>query len=388
MQPFSPGITHLLRHNSDWIVGQKIALVSHPAAVDLSGSSSAQLLFDHRNVHLTALLGPEHGFLGNAPAGQKITNKRHPSMDIPMYSLYGKTRTPTARMLKDIDTVIFDLQSIPARPYTYLATLRAVLIVAAELGKSVIVADRQIPLPSTIDGPILDPAFESFVAPLAVPMVYGMTPGEAAQWIVDELDLDVDIKVARMTGYSREPERQAGWPPWVSPSPGIKSWETAMCYPATVFTEALPIIDCGRGSGMAFQLIGTPWKRGGELHDLLSACNLRGATFHRHPYYATSGIHKGRLLDGVRLSVTNPDTFKPILTSVSIICALQTIFGRRRLWQSKNARPAFMDKLFGTARPRKLILSDASPREIANTWRSGLRKFRDSRLPCLLYKEL
>ena len=256
---FTTGITTLLQNKQHWLENRRVGLVSHPAAVDSKGRSSTELLRSVCHERLVALFGPEHGFWGTAAAGQNVRSQKHPLWRIPVYSLYGKHRKPTAAMLENLDTIVFDLQDIGARPYTCVGTLRYVLEAAARHGKAVIVADRPVPLPSVIDGPVPEPKFESFVASIQSPVVYGMTPAETAVWLKTILGLNVSLNVAKMRNYWRQTSRGPGWPPWIPPSPGIASWESACCYTTTVFCEALPAIDNGRGTGLPFQLFGAPW---------------------------------------------------------------------------------------------------------------------------------
>jgi len=157
-------------------------------------------------------------------------------------------------MLDNLDAIVLDLQDLGARCYTFVSTLRYVLEAAASARKQVIVADRPIPLPRVVDGPMLDERFSSFVGCVRAPLHYGMTPGETAAWLKHALALDLDLKVAPMKNYCRQSRRGPDWPPWIPPSPGIRSWETGYCYLATVFGEALPAINIGRNSNLAFQV--------------------------------------------------------------------------------------------------------------------------------------
>lgn len=380
---FQPGITTLLEQHRTWLAGRKIGLVCHPASVDRDGVSSAELLLAAGGIRLVSLFGPEHGFFGAATAGEAVRTRRHPCWKIPVYSLYGKHRRPTPAMLKGLDAVVFDLQDLGARPYTYVSTLRYLLEEAARYGTLVIVADRPIPLPRVVDGPMLDPRFESFVAAVPAPVSYGMTPGETALWIKRTIVPQVDLQVAPMRNYHRDPARAPHWPPWVPPSPGIRSWESAACYAATVFGEALPALDYGRGTGLPFQLIGAPWMESLPVCERLSAMRLPGVSFHPHPYQSAS--EKAGLLNGIRLVVTRPGIFRPVLTGLSMLHVLEALYGRRRLWKAPGTRPDFFDKLMGTDTVREALLDGEPPRRIEATWHRGLREFNKAREAVLLY---
>ena len=378
------GIDTLIRRRLDWIRGRKVGLVAHPASVGADGTSSAELLV-RENVQLTALFGPEHGFAGRGGAGEWIGNEIHPEFRIPIHSLYGETRKPTAEMLSAVDVLIFDLQDLGARPYTFVSTLRYVLEAAAELGKAVIVTDRPSPLAATVDGPMLDPAFESFVGCVRTPVVYGMTPGEAAQWLKNDLRLRLDLRTALMENYHREAQRPAGWPAWIPPSPAIRSWECGLCFPITVFFEALPAYDHGRGTATPFQLLGAPELDAGTLIDILAVADLPGIRFTPEPYVAGSGAHQGHALKGIRITVTDPSLFKPVRTGVALVAALQELDGPEKLWGFPGARPDFFDKLMGTDTVRKNLQAGRTVSDIVRTWQEPCCAFCQGRSACLLY---
>lgn len=383
-QRFAPGITTLLRRHRRWVSGQRIGLVSHPAAVDERGFHTADLLANLPDAALVALFGPEHGFLGDASAGNPVHRRLHPRLRIPVHSLYGRARRPRTQALAGVDVLVFDLQCIPARPYTYATTLRYVMEAMASAGKRLIVADRAVPLPRTVDGPMLEPKLESFVSGIPTPTVYGMTPGELALWLRDALDLEIDLRIASMQGYSRDLRPGHRWPPWIPPSPAIPTWETAEIYPATVCFEAIPSIDYGRGSGLPFRVFGAPWICAGDLLDYLAASRLRGVVFHPHTYRAASGTWADHVLNGLRLSVADPAVFRPVQCAVTILAGLQELYGPRKLWHSRGAGADFFDHLLGAASAREAIHSGNAAREAA-AWRKTSARFVQSRCEHLLY---
>lgn len=384
MKQFRTGLDNLLDRQRDWLVGRRVALLSHTAAVDRDGCTAAQRLWDARGIRLVALMGPEHGFAGSAGAGVSCRSCRHPDWGIPIHSLYGTTRKPTPRMLKDVDVLVVDLQDIATRCYTYVSTLQLALEAAAEQEIPVIVADRPIPLPNAVDGPIADPAFSSFVGLVDTPLSYGMTPGEMARWIARERGMSLNLRVAKIEGYNRQPGRYADWPPWIPPSPAMLSWESARCFPTTVVSEALPAVDCGRATTLPFQLVGAEWTRGEALAEALNDRRLPGVCFFPHRYDAQPRQETPRFLDGVRMVVTIPDAFRPALTAVHLVHILQGMYGKRRVW--KNARHDWFDKLFATDTVRKAVLNNERPERIAAAWNSGLKTFLLSRSRALLYQ--
>lgn len=381
--PLEPGITPLLR--TDTLKGRRVGLVSHLAAIDRQGTTTAQQLRSRSDLTLACLMGPEHGFYGNAAAGQPCRSQRHPEWNIPVHSLYGDTRKPRASWLRGLDVLLIDLQDLGYRPYTYVSTLRRVLEAAVENALPVIVADRPIPLPDTLDGPGLEPAFESFVSAIPAPMVYGMTPGETALWLQRYVIKDGDVQVARMRHYHR------GWPPpplgtmpYTRPSPSIVSPASALCFPATVCLEGLPHMDHGRNTAMPFEVVGAPWTRAEPLVEALREHALPGVTFLPHLYYP-GGSQPTQRYSGIRLTVTHPPRFKPVLTSVTLLHTLSERFGHHRVWNPRFLRTDFLDRLYGTDQVRLALQDRMAPREIAARWRSEHRRFRQQRKACLLY---
>lgn len=386
MSRFTTGMDRLLAHPERWLgANDKVALLSHQAALTAGGQTSAQALRDCLGDRLVALLGPEHGFDGLAGAGVVTRSRRHARWQIPVHSLYGAHRKPTPRMLRGVDLLVVDLQDLGARCYTYLATLRLALQAAAEQGVRVVVTDRPIPLPSRVDGPVAEPALFSFVAPVALPMSYAMTPAETARWLCAGAAGAVDLTVIPYRGAPVDGALAAGGPEWIPPSPGIRTWESATTYLATVFSEALPAIDCGRGSGLAFRLFGAPWMRADATCAALEAEALPGVRFLPHRYAAGVAPHAGRVLDGVRVAVTSRRRFQPVTTSVAILAVLTRLYGPRRVWQHRGARPEWFDKLYGTRRTREHLASGGAWQELVATWRPAQRRLQPARAACLLY---
>ncbi len=382
---FACGIETLLDTHRDWIAGARVGLVSHRAAVDRDGRLSANRLHACPDAKLVALFGPEHGFEGLAAAGETTRDSRHAAWDIPIHSLYGDTRRPTPAMLAGVDVLVVDFQDLGARPYTYVSTLRLVLEAAAECGKRVIVADRPVPLAGGCDGPVLEPACASFVGLVDTSFQYGMTPGETAGWLVRRLGLDLDLRVAPMRGYARDAIPGPGWPPWVPPSPRIRSWECGALFTCTVAGEALPALDYGSGTPQSFQLIGAPWLPADELIRRLKSADLAGVDFQPCGYEARAGLYAGQNLNGMRLVVTDYARFKPVTTGVHILAAAQAIGGADRLWSTPGTRPDFFDTLFGTPVVREALQAGDSGAAVAALWQADLHTFTADRRRSLIY---
>jgi uncharacterized protein YbbC (DUF1343 family) len=382
---FKLGLETLIEDCPHWLGGRRVGLVSHVAAVDVKGLTSADKLHHAPGITLTALFGPEHGYAGLAAAGELTSDEKHTAWNIPIYSLYGETRKPTAAMLEGVDALIVEFQDLGARPYTYVSTLRLVLEAAAEAGKTVVIADRPVPLPLSIDGPVLDPAFETFVGFIPGPMQYGMTQGETARWLVAALGLKMDLRVSPMQGYHREVVRQPSWPEWVPPSPRIRSWEAACLFTCTVFGEALPALDYGSGTAQSFQVIGAPWLDARHLLAGLKNAALPGIGFEPVHYQALTGLHRGTAIDGVKLIITDYRTFSPVSTGVTILAGINELYGPSRLWEAPGTRPEWFDKLFGTDSVRIALQANTPAHAIIASWQPALNDFRVRREQYLLY---
>ncbi len=379
----APGLETLLRDHPDWLRGRRAGLVAHPASVDARGVPSMERL-RQAGVNLVALFGPEHGFTGSGGAGETIPDGRHPASGLHVYSLYGDTRKPTPAMLRDLEVLIFDLQDVGARPYTYVSTLRYVLEAAAENGKAVIVADRPIPLPRVVDGPMLEAAFESFVGAIRTPIAYGMTPGETARWLKEDLALNLDLRVAPMQGFRRDRAERSDR--WIPPSPAIRSWACAASFPATVFFEAVPAVDHGRGTETPFQVVGAPWLDALALADALAGHPLPGVRIEPCVYPARQGPYQGQEVRGIRLEITDAALFRPVQTGVTILFALQSVYGSEAIWETSDARPDFFDKLMGTDTVRRALLDGSAPEAIVAGWENNCSAFVEKRRVALLYR--
>lgn len=380
------GVDVLVDQGCDLLRGKRVALLSHQAAMTASGATSAQLLYRELGTQLVALFGPEHGFGGHAAPGESTHSHTHPDWGIPVHALYGKHQRPTPEMLDGVDLLICDLQDLGVRCYTYLATLREVLEACCGTDISVVVTDRPIPLPSVTDGPMLKPEFSSFVAPARVPLVYGMTPAEAARWLVADLELDLQLHTIPMQGWQRS---STGWganfPPFIPPSPGIKGWESAACFAATVFTEALVGVDCGRSTNLAFRLLGAPWLKGEEFCAALAEHSPDGVACWPYRYIPSSGIYAGQELAGALLTILNPAAVRPAQLSLEIIATMTQLYGSETVWHHQGMRHEWFDKLYGCNSTR-LAMMDGSPvTDIVAGWQTGLEDFNASRATALLY---
>ncbi len=300
---------------------------------------------------LKALFSAEHGFFGTAAAGEKAPHEWHHFWNLPIHSLYGDQRKPTPEMLIGLDRIIIDLCDIGVRCYTYLATMKNMLEACAEARIPVTVLDRQVPMGNVVDGPMLQAGFESFVAPINVPLCHGMTPGECALWIMNNCGLSLDLNIVRLKGWSHQ--MHDPWPNFIPPSPAIRSWDHAVAYPMTVFTEAYPAIDCDRDGPLAFRVIGAPWMdTAGIMKDLAPGLETCGVAMRHYRYTPAKGHYAGLKLNGILFTVSRPGTYYPVTASVLIFAALMQ---RHEKMMNVGARPAWLDKLYGSSEVREAL---------------------------------
>jgi len=381
----TPGIDTLLSRHRDWLHTGRVAAIVHPASRTADGTWTPDRLHHDPEIHLTSLMGPEHGIEGTAAAGEEVAHGRHVRLDVPVWSLYGDTRTPTDAMLNDVDTVLFDLQDISVRCYTYGSTLHGVMKACDKLGKTLIVTDRPSPLMQVVDGPMLEPAFQSFVADIPTPLVYGMTSGELAHFLRRVEFPELDLRIAPCDDLSRETFTPCDISTWVPPSPAIRSQECACCFPATVFVEGIPAIDTARTREQAFQVLASPWMDAQQVSLHLQARHLPGVDFTPITYTADGKPYSEQQVHGLKMEVLDLATYRPAATMIHILEVLQTLHGMDTLWNSSDVRPEWFDKLMGTSTVREQLQAGTPAADIIHGWQKGLQGFTQQRSESLFY---
>ena len=307
------GLETLVRNNFDILKGKRVGLVTNPTGVDRYLRSGVDILNDAPEVNLVALYGPEHGVRGEFTAGEHVDFETDPSSGLPVYSLYGKTRKPTPEMLKDIDILVYDIQDIGSRSYTFISTLGLLMEAAAENGIPVVVLDRPNPLGGIrMEGAVTRPGFFSFVSKFAIPYVHGMTVGELAMLLNGEGMLSggirCDLHVVRMSGWKRSMHFDDTGLPWVPSSPQIPHGDTPVYYPATGIAGELYAVNIGVGYTIPFQTFAADWINADSLASNLNGLELPGVIFrpiHYKPYFSTL---EGTMVHGVQIHITDPAT--------------------------------------------------------------------------------
>jgi len=372
------------------VEGKRVGLVTNPSAVLANGKHLADALFENPRTRLVALFGPEHGIRGDAPAGQSVQHGVDMKTGLPAYSLYGKVNKPTPEMLKDIDVLVFDIQDVGARFYTFESTLSLCLEAAAEQGIPFVVLDRPNPIRGTwCEGFVLEDSVRSFVGLHPVPIAHGMTIGELAAlyneegWLKNRVR--AVLRVVTMEGWNRSDWYDQTGLPWIKPSPNMVTLQTAIVYPGTCLFEGTNLSE-GRGTDRPFEYIGAPFVHGKAWADTLTSFRLPGVSFvpivftpQEIPNVVANPKYKGMRCEGVFVHVTDREAFEPVKTAVYMLVSARTLFAKSFQWRNG------IDRLAGTPKLRSSIEAGASAVSIVENWKEGLERFKKIRVRYLLY---
>jgi uncharacterized protein YbbC (DUF1343 family) len=361
-----------------------VGLVTNHTAIDRGRVHAIDRLVETPGVELVALFSPEHGIRGEELGGVDIEGDIDQPTGLIIHSLYlEKNRKPTPEMLEGIDALLFDIQDVGARYYTYLSTMARAMEAAGESGIPFFVLDRPNPIGGTaVQGNVLDPAFSSFVGLFPVPMRHGMTPGEMARMYVGEFGIQVDLHVIPLDGWKRDMLFSETGLPWVPPSPNMPSLESALHYPGMCLFDASNI-SVGRGTGRAFQVLGAPWLDAEVLAAVAQSHQIPGVRFEPvsfTPLDSEYGKYTGQEVDGVRLTYQGPD-YDPTLTALILLREIIRLSGDR--WEFRAEQ---FDGLAGTDELRKGLEAGYSLALLMDGWDEDLEAFRQLRSEYLIYE--
>ena len=378
-----PGVEVLLADSSHLIDGRRVGLITNRSGVGRDGTSSIDLLHEYEGAQLVALFAPEHGIRGTEIGGAAIADETDAATGLPIYSLYGETLAPTPQMLAGIDVLAFDLQDIGARYYTYVSTMAHAMTAAGRAGIPFIVLDRPNPIGGRVQGPLLDPAFASFVGMYPVPVRHGLSSGELARLYRGAFGVEVELRVVPAAGWSADRWFDDTALPWIAPSPNMPTVESAAHYPGTCLFEGTNI-SVGRGTDAAFQQLGAPWLDGEAwAAGMLELGELPGVEISATTFTPESpGDRKfaGTTVSGIRLTVTDRSTYDPVRTAVAALLVARQLSGSAWEW-----REAHFDRLAGTDRIRLAIERGAALDEITAEWAEGVAAFEALALPYRIY---
>jgi uncharacterized protein YbbC (DUF1343 family)/CubicO group peptidase (beta-lactamase class C family) len=372
------GIDVLRRDNFRQLAGRKVGLITNHTGVDRDGKSTVELFHGAQALKLAALFSPEHGFAGKLDVS-KIGNVQDEKTGLTVFSLYGETRRPTAEMLKEIDTIVFDIQDIGCRFYTYPSTMGEAMRAAAEHKKKFVVLDR----PNVINGvdvagPMLDAGKESFVGYHTLPVRHGLTIGELATMFNEEMKLGVDLEVIRCEGWSRREAWDSTGLMWVNPSPNMRSLTEAFLYPGIGLLETTNV-SVGRGTDTPFEVIGAPWIDGRKLAGALNARGLPGVSFVPIQFTPASSKFANELCGGINIAITDRTAFEPLRVGFEIAAQLRTLF--RDKWETKGYL-----RLMGNDKVQQALVDGQTGEELEQLTRQGVSDYQRRRAKYLMYE--
>ncbi len=377
--PVLTGIDVLVRDDFKQLQGRRVGLITNHTGLDREGRRTIDLLYNARGVDLVALFSPEHGIAGTLDH-DGIKNARDEATGLPVHSLYdGEVRRPRKEHLEGIDTLVFDIQDVGARFYTYTSTMAWAMEAAGESGLKYVVLDRPNPIGGVaVEGPTADAGRESFVGCHTIPVRHGMTVGELARMIREERGIDVELEVVEVEGWRRGDYWDATGLTWVNPSPNMRSLTEAVLYPGMGVWETTNI-SVGRGTNTPFEVLGAPWMDGQALAAELNAAGLKGVRFIPIEFTPDDSKFKGQKCGGVNVTIVDRAAIDSVAIGVEIACTLRKLYAKD--WQTKRA-----DRLLINGRVYDAILDGADRQEIETLYRAELAEFLQRREKYLLYK--
>jgi uncharacterized protein YbbC (DUF1343 family) len=383
------GADLLFSENLNLIKGKSVAVVCNHSSLLSNGTHLVDSLLSLKDVKVIVTFTPEHGFKGDEEAGKNIDYKNDLYKEVPIVSLYGKDKKPSNEILKDVDVLIFDIQDVGARFYTYISTLYFVIEAAGENNIPIIILDRPNPIGGNyVDGPILDPNLKSFVGIAQLPITYGMTVGELANYFIGEKIIatskKISLEVIKIKNWNREIPTEFT-SKWNSPSPNMNSLETALVYPGICLLEGTNISE-GRGTRFPFLQFGAPFIKADDVIDKLNIFKIEGAQFESVSFtpediesMATNPKFRNTTCYGIKLKITDPEKFESVKFGTKLLFVLVKLYGNKIKFNNS------FDKLAGTDQLRKDLIQKIAPDKIIASWQKDLIKFEKKRKKYLLY---
>lgn len=376
------GIDMLERQNFKPLQGKRIGLITNPTGVNRYLKSTIDILHDAPNVQLVALYGPEHGVRGDIYAGAKVQDQKDEKTGLPIFSLYGKTRKATKEMLHGIDALVYDIQDIGSRSFTFISTMGLAMEAAAENGIELIVLDRPNPLGGLhIEGNVVEDDCVSFVSQFRIPYIYGLTCGELAKMLNGERMLangvQCKLTVIKMKGWKRKMTFADTGLPWIASSPHIPQALTAWYYPTTGIVGELGYLSIGVGYTLPFQLFAASWIDAEELANAMNAQQMPGVTFrpiHLRPFYSTG---KGEQLQGIQIHITNYKTVQLTPILFVLMQEIARLYPEHLVMEHANQqRFSMFDKVCGSKQIRQRFMLRNQWSDIESYWNKDVKPFK------------
>ena len=390
-----PGIEVLEQNGFEELLGKRVGLVTNPSGVDRQLRSTIDILFEAPQVNLVALYGPEHGVRGDAYAGDHVESTKDPKTGLPVYSLYGPTREPTQKMLEGVDIMVYDIQDVGTRSYTFISTLGLVMRACAKADIEVLVLDRPNPLGGLkVEGPYVEENFHSFVSEFRIPYVYGLTVGELAGLINEEglnrgqngkeEHLKCKLNVIPMRGWRRWMQYRDTGLPWILPSPNIPSEASALGYPCAGICGEIGHLNIGVGYTIPFQTFAATWIDADKLKERLDSYNIPGTAFRTIHYKPISGSLSGKLVHGVQFFFPDYEKATITLTQFYVMQAVQELFPGHNPFPLKSTR--MLDIVCGTDYVRTTFGKRLKVSDIVDFWNKDTEDFKTVSSKYYLYQ--
>ena len=379
------GLEVLVEEGYKPLLGKRVGLVTNPSGVDRHYRSTIDILFQAKEVNLVTLFGPEHGVRGDVYAGDHVDHGKDARTGLPVYSLYGDTREPTPEMLKGIDVMVYDIQDVGTRCYTFISTLGLVMRACAKAGIEVVVLDRPNPLGGNkVEGCVVEEGYYSFVSQYKIPFLYGLTVGELAILInQEELNrgqrgnmkpVRCNLTVVPMRGWTRDMLYQDTGLPWILPSPNIPSMQSALCYGASGIAGEYGVVNTGVGYTIPFETFAAEWIEANDLLDKLNCYNIPGVAFRAIHYKPIAGSKKDVLLHGVQFTFTNYEACPVSLVQFYVLQAINELYPDQNPYPLKS--PGMLDKVCGTDYVRSTFGKRMKVADIVEYWNKDVEAFK------------
>lgn len=387
----TPGIEVLLEEEEflSLVRGKRVGLITNQTGVDRDLVSTVDLLHEHPEINLVKLFGPEHGVRGAIHAGVKVDDEVDPKTGIPMFSLYGATRRPPAEYLEQIDVMLYDIQDIGSRSYTYIYTMAYAMEECGKAGIPFVVLDRPNPCGNIVSGNVLDESQgTSFVGLYGIPYMYGMTPGETAMLFNKEFnEVECELTVVPMRGYVPTMKQWDTGLAFVPTSPNIPQAKTAFYYNLTGIIGELFDVSIGVGYPLAFEIIAAPWIDRDEFVDALRAKDIPHLKVMPVTLVPYASRFEGETIQGAHFFITNYNAIRPVEAQIHIMEVLQRLYPDQGLFAEENSRRAMFDKVMGDREIRRAIAAGRSAEEIIASYQQDVAEFMTLRAQYLIYEE-
>jgi uncharacterized protein YbbC (DUF1343 family) len=385
--PVLPGLEVLLRDSAHLVQGRRVGFITNQSAVTARGESGIDLLHASPAVNLVALYGPEHGLRGGVEGGVKIAGGVDERTGVTVHSLYGSTQRPTPEMLAGVDVLLFDMQDIGARPYTFVWTMAMAMEAAAAADIPFIVLDRPNPITGRMEGPLMELAMRTVAQPITgyypVPLRHGMTVGEIARYINAEYDVGADLTVVPAAGWRPGMWFDETGLPWIDPSPNIRSLDAALSYAGLVLLEATNLT-VGRGTPAPFSVVGAPWLDAGRLVERLGRYQIPGVAFDTTRFVPQGEgwvPFRGETVRAVRLRITDRDAYRPVWMTLVLFTEI-----RRQHPDRLRVTNDGMTQMLGSRWAREALDRGDEPHMIWRRWEAELEEWAPVRARHALYR--